>query len=75
MSQKGEYQGNSLVLQWLGLCTFTTVAQVQSLVSKLRYYKLYGKAKKKKKVGGRGERNETKVQERSKPSIKWLVTL
>ena len=74
MSQKGERQGNSLVLQWLGLCTFTTVARVQSPVSELRYYKLYGKAK--KKGGGRcGERNENNVQERSKPSIEWLVTL
>ena len=43
------------MLQWLGLCTFTTVAQVQSLVSELRYYKLYGKAKKKKEGVGEKE--------------------
>ena len=40
---------NSLAVQWLGLCTFTAVAQVQSLVGGLRSNKLHGVQKKKKK--------------------------
>ena len=40
--------GNSLVVQWLGLSTFTASVQVQSLVEELRSHKLCGMAKKKK---------------------------
>ena len=44
-------QWSSLVVQWLGLGIFTTMAWVQSLVLELRSYKLHGKSKKwKKKV-------------------------
>ena len=41
--------GNSLVVQWLGLWTFTATAWVQSLVRELRSHKLHGVAKKKRK--------------------------
>ena len=34
-------------VQWLGLCTFTTMAGVQSLVVELRSNKLHGMAKRK----------------------------
>ena len=37
--------GNSLAVKWLGLGIFTAVAWVQSLVGKLRSYKLHGTAK------------------------------
>ena len=40
---------SSLVAQWIGLCAFTAVSWVQSLVRELRSYKLHGIAKKKKK--------------------------
>ena len=43
--------GNSLVVQWLRLGTFTAWAQVRSLVRELRSWKPCGAAKKKKKVG------------------------
>ena len=38
--------GNSQVLQWLELCTLTSVALVQSLIGKLGSHKLHGAAKK-----------------------------
>ena len=41
--------GNSLVVQWLGLCALTAGAQVQSLVEELRSHKPHSRAKKKKK--------------------------
>ena len=40
--------GNSLALQWLGLCAFTAGAQVQSLEGELRSRKPYDIAKNKK---------------------------
>ena len=40
--------GNSLAVWWLGLCIFTTMAWVQSLVRELRSPKSCGTAKKKK---------------------------
>ena len=40
--------GNSLVVQWLGLGSFTARAQVQTLVGKLKSRKPCGAAKKKK---------------------------
>ena len=42
-------QGNSLVVQWLGLSAFTAGAQVQSLVRQLKSHKPCSVAKKKKK--------------------------
>ena len=45
---KNKELGSSLVVQWLGLCTFTAVAQVQSLVAELRSCKPRGIVKKKK---------------------------
>ena len=42
--------GKSLVVQWLRLGAFTAGAQVQSLVGQLRFHKLSGAAKKKKKT-------------------------
>ena len=42
-------KGNSLVVQWLGLCAFTAGAQVQSLVRELRSREPHSVAKKKKK--------------------------
>ena len=42
-------QGTSLVVQWLGYCTFTVVAQVQFLVGELRSHKPHTAVKKKKK--------------------------
>ena len=39
--------GNSLAVQWLGLSTFTALAQVQSLVRELRSHKLLCVAKNK----------------------------
>ena len=39
-------RGNSLVVQWLGLGTFTAVAWVQSLVRELRPWKPRGAANK-----------------------------
>ena len=41
--------GSSLVVQWLGLGSFTAGAWVQSLVRELRSSKLHCVAKKKKK--------------------------
>ena len=41
--------GNSLAVQWLGLCTLTAVAWAQSLVWELRSRKLCSATKKKKK--------------------------
>ena len=38
--------GNSLEVQWLGLHAFSVVAWVQSLVRKVRRYKLHSVAKK-----------------------------
>ena len=38
--------GNSLVVQWLGFSVFTTAAQVQPLVGKLRFCKPHGPKKK-----------------------------
>jgi hypothetical protein len=43
---KIKYLGNSLVVQWLGLRLSLLGPWVQSLVSKLRFHKSYGKAKK-----------------------------
>ena len=40
-------QGTSLVVQWLGLYTFTAEGWVQSLVGELRSHKPCGAAKKK----------------------------
>ena len=37
--------GTSLVVQWLGLCTFTATVWVQSLVGELRSHKPCGAAK------------------------------
>jgi len=37
---KNKYLGNSLAVQWLGLHTFTSGAQVPSLVGKLRSHKM-----------------------------------
>ena len=44
--------GNSLAVQWLGLGTFTEVAQIQSLVGELRSRKSQHGQKKKKKTNG-----------------------
>ena len=49
LNKKKFITGNSLVVQWLGLGTFTAGARVQSLVGKLRSHKLCSTAKKKKK--------------------------
>ena len=46
MLRKMYKQGNSLVVQWLGLRAFTAVAQVQSLVGELRSHKPCSAAKK-----------------------------
>lgn len=40
--------GSSLMVQWLGFCGFTTVAQVQALVWELRSHSMFYKKKKKK---------------------------
>ena len=45
------------MIQWLGVCTVTAGARVQSLVRKVRSHKLSGMAKKKKE---RDERTYTK---------------
>ena len=37
------------MVQWLGLCSFTTIAQVQFLVGELKSHKPLGAAKRKKK--------------------------
>ena len=37
--------GSSLAVQWLGLCVFTAVAWVQSLVGELSSHKLHSAAK------------------------------
>ena len=46
---KNSEVGNSLVVQWLGLGTFTARAQVRSLVRELKSCKPCSAAKKKKK--------------------------
>ena len=50
---KNKTSGNSLAVQWLGLCAFTARAWVQSLAGELRSCKplrdTHGAAKKKKK--------------------------
>ena len=45
---KKPQRGSSLVVQWLGLGSFTAVARVPSLVGELRSHKMHGTAKKKK---------------------------
>ena len=39
--------GNSLAVEWLELCTFTTEGSVQSLVGKLRSHELHDMTEKK----------------------------
>lgn len=46
--------GNSLVIQWLGVCTFTAEARVQFLVREIGSCKLSGMAEKEKKRELRG---------------------
>ena len=46
---KKEVSGHSLAVQWLGLCAFSAVVKVQSLVGELQSCKLHGLTKKKKK--------------------------
>ena len=46
------FPGNSLVVEWSGLGTFTSVAQVQPPVGELSSYKLQGVVKKKKRKKG-----------------------
>ena len=41
--------GNSLVVRWLGLCSFTARAWVQSLVGELGSYKLFSMTKRQRK--------------------------
>ena len=60
-------RGNSLAVQWLGLGTFMTVAQVQSLVRELRSQKPHGAAKKKKKEEGVGELLNGSMRRRKEP--------
>ena len=45
---RNKYLGNSLAVQGLGLCAFTAVARVQSLVGELKSRKPRGTAKKTK---------------------------
>ena len=40
------------MIQWLGVCTVTAGARVQSLVRKVRSHKLSGMAKKKREMRG-----------------------
>ena len=47
--QKYQASGNSLAVQWLGLCTVTAVAPGQSLVGELTSHKPRGVAKKEKR--------------------------
>ena len=49
MDKSREFQGSSLAVQWLGLCTPNPRSQVRSLVRELRFHMLCGAAKKKKK--------------------------
>ena len=46
-----DMEENSLVVQWLELCTFTAGAQVQSLVGELRSHKPHNRAKLEKRNG------------------------
>ena len=57
--------GTSLAVQWLGLCTSTAGAQVQSLVGELQYCKPHGVAKRVKK-------KDWKVQFGFWRFFKWL---
>ena len=50
-----------MVVQWLGLCSFTTIAQVQFLVGELKSHKPRGAAKKWEK---KKEKNEKKGRKR-----------
>ena len=49
MDKSREFQGSSLAVQWLGLCTPNPRSQVRSLVRELRFHMLCGAAKKKKR--------------------------
>ena len=68
-------KGNLLAIQWLGVGTITDVAQVQSLVRKLRSWKLCGMAKKNypkekkiipKEKGGKRNQKKKKNQQQQK---------
>ena len=68
LSNKKEH-GNSLVVQWLGLCAFTAGAQVQSLVGELRTYKLRSVAKLKKK---KTKKTHRKQKNNKKEQTTWI---
>ena len=68
-----EGRGNSLVVQWLGLCAFTFGAQVRILVGELRSRKLCSIARKKKKNEGRGVANLTLLDTPKEPFTKKLL--
>ena len=57
-------KGNSMVVQWLGLCSFTTIAPVQFLVGELKSHKPHGAAKKWEKK--KKEKKEKKSKKRKK---------
>ena len=65
---KKEVSGHSLAVQWLGLCAFSAVVKVQSLVGELQSCKLHGLTKKKKKKKEMLGCQKYKVKERPRNS-------
>ena len=73
-------KGNSLAVQWLGVGTIPDVAQVQSLVRKLRSWKPCGMAKKKlpkrkkqiiaKEKGGKRNQKQNKTKQKKQQQQK-----
>ena len=66
------------MVQWLGLCTLTAVALVQSLLEELRSRKLHGVAKKnkkkrkrKKECQGGGGRKKKRMSESKVEFAPW----
>ena len=53
-----------MVVQWLGLCSFTTIAQVQFLVGELKSHKPRGAAKKWEKKKEKNEKKERKRKDK-----------
>ena len=73
-------KGNSLAVQWLGVGTIPDVAQVQSLVRKLRSWKPCGMAQKKlpkrkkqiiaKEKGGKRNQKQNKTKQKKQQQQK-----
>ena len=55
-----------MVVQWLGLCSFTTIAPVQFLVGELKSNKPHGAAKKWEKKKRKERKKKSKKRKKKK---------